>query len=397
MVHLAKRALSLESSPTLAAAAKAKAMMAKGIDVINLSVGEPDFVTPKNIQYAAIESITSGRASYYTTTAGLPILKQAIHSYYAPLYKYSFGEENIVVTDGAKFALYALFQVLLDYQEEVLIPAPYWVSYSEQVKLAYGKPIFIATSEENHFKATVEDFESARKDNTRAIILNSPSNPAGTIYSKEELLAIGNWAVEHNILIVSDDIYGPLTYNGNEFTPIASLSQEIFNQTIIINGLSKAFAMTGWRIGFLIANSVIIDAVTKVISQSTSNATTVSQYAAIEALTGAQDSVEMMRATFEARLNEIYPKLMSLPGFKGEKPQGAFYLFPNIKETLELTGYEDTTSFVEDLLEEEHVALIAGVGFGAPYNIRMSYAADLASLHEAIIRMERFIHKKMKK
>jgi len=358
-------------------------------------VGEPDFHTPENIQQAAFASIIDGKASYYAATAGIPELRTAIKYHYKELYKFPFTEENIVVTDGAKFALYALFQVLLDQGEEVLIPSPYWVSYSEQVKLAEGNPILIPTAESNHFKATVEELENHRTDKTRALVLNSPSNPTGMIYSKEELLEIGNWAVEKDILIVSDDIYGPLVYNGNEFTPIASLSQEIFNQTVIINGLSKAFSMTGWRIGFVIAQKDIVDAITKIISQSTSNATSVSQYAAVEALTGTYASVENMRKTFEERLNEIYPKLVALPGVELEKPQGAFYFFPNIKKTMELTGYTSSTKFLEDLLEEEKVALIGGEGFGAPDNIRLSYASDLDKLNQAIVRMERFINKKM--
>lgn len=396
-MNLSKRAQRVEPSVTLATAAKANELKAQGKDILSLTVGEPDFVTPQNIQKAAISAIESGKASYYTPSAGIKELRQAVVDHIEKYYGLSYQVKNVIVTDGAKFALYTLFQALLDEKDEVIIPVPYWVSYGEQVKLAEGVPVFVEGTQENNFKVTVEQLELARTNKTKVLILNTPSNPTGMIYSKEELEAIGNWAVEHDILIISDDIYGRLVYNGNTFTPLAAISEAIRKQTIIINGVSKTYAMTGWRIGYAIGDEKIIAAMNDIASQSTSNPTAVSQHAAVEALTGEQETVEKMRLAFEDRLNKIYPQMVALPGFKLSKPQGAFYLFPNVKETLELCGYDDVTEWVNDLLEEAQVAVVTGAGFGAPENIRISYATDLNTLEESVKRIAAFIEKKSKK
>lgn len=393
-MNVSNRAQQLTPSVTLAAAAKAKALKAKGVDVLSLTVGEPDFVTPKNIQKAAIASIEDGRASYYTPSGGIPELKQAIVSYVEREYQLRYQPNQVIVTDGAKYALYLLFQAILNVGDEVIIPVPYWVSYGEQVKLAEGKPVFVSSTQEQSFKVSVAQLEAVRTDQTKAIILNSPSNPTGVIYTEEELRQIGEWAVAHNILIIADDIYGRLVYNGHRFTPIATISEAIRQQTIIINGVSKTYAMTGWRIGFAVGDEKIIQAMTQLASQSTSNPVAVSQYAAIEALTGEQSTVEDMRQAFEKRLNHIYPKVAALPGVSLIKPEGAFYLFPNVKQTLEICGYDNVTNWVEDLLQEAHVALVTGEGFGAPEHVRMSYATDLMTLEKAIERMNDFIEKK---
>ena len=393
-MNVSNRAQQLTPSVTLAAAAKAKALKAKGVDVLSLTVGEPDFVTPKNIQKAAIASIEDGRASYYTPSGGIPELKQAIVSYVEREYQLRYQPKQVIVTDGAKYALYLLFQAILNVGDEVIIPVPYWVSYGEQVKLAEGKPVFVSSTQEQSFKVSVAQLEAVRTDKTKAIILNSPSNPTGVIYTEEELRQIGEWAVAHNILIIADDIYGRLVYNGHRCTPMATISEAIRQQTIIINGVSKTYAMTGWRIGFAVGDEKIIQAMTQLASQSTSNPVAVSQYAAIEALTGEQSTVEDMRQAFEKRLNHIYPKVAALPGVSLIKPEGAFYLFPNVKKTLEICGYDNVTNWVEDLLQEAHVALVTGEGFGAPEHVRMSYATDLMTLEKAIERMNDFIEKK---
>ncbi|WP_417632166.1 pyridoxal phosphate-dependent aminotransferase [Enterococcus faecalis] len=393
-MNVSNRAQQLTPSVTLAVAAKAKALKAKGVDVLSLTVGEPDFVTPKNIQKATIASIEDGRASYYTPSGGIPELKQAIVSYVEREYQLRYQPKQVIVTDGAKYALYLLFQAILNVGDEVIIPVPYWVSYGEQVKLAEGKPVFVSSTQEQSFKVSVAQLEAVRTDKTKAIILNSPSNPTGVIYTEEELRQIGEWAVAHNILIIADDIYGRLVYNGHRFTPIATISEAIRQQTIIINGVSKTYAMTGWRIGFAVGDEKIIQAMTQLASQSTSNPVAVSQYAAIEALTGEQSTVEDMRQAFEKRLNHIYPKVATLPGVSLIKPEGAFYLFPNVKKTLEICGYDNVTNWVEDLLQEAHVALVTGEGFGAPEHVRMSYATDLMTLEKAIERMNDFIEKK---
>ncbi len=389
-----KRVERLEPSVTLATAAKAKALKAQGKDIISLTVGEPDFATPENIQEAAIAAIKNGKASYYTPTAGIPELRQAIVSYLEIYYGLTYDASQTIVTDGAKFALYALFQTILDPKDEVIIPVPYWVSYGEQVKLAEGVPVFVTGQEVNDFKVTLEQLEQARSSKTKAVIINSPSNPTGMIYTKEELQVIGEWAVKNDILIVADDIYGRLVYNDNEFTPIATISKAIREQTIIINGVSKTYAMTGWRIGYAVGDQKIIDGMIAIASQSTSNPTAVSQYAAVEALQGEQDTVEEMRKAFEERLDIVFPLVADLPGVSVKRPQGAFYLFPNVKETLAICGYEQVTPWVEDLLEEAGLALVTGEGFGAPENVRLSYAANLATLEEGIRRIQRFIESK---
>ena len=392
-MKLSHRVLEMEESVTLAANARAKALAAEGRDILSLTLGQPDFATPKNIQEAAVASIEDGRASFYTVASGLPELKDAISDYMKQFYGYAVNRNEVVVGTGAKFILYAFFTSVINPGDEVIIPTPCWVSYVDQVKMVEGTPVTFQTTEENHFKATVEQLEAARTDKTKVVLLNSPSNPTGMIYSKAELEAIGNWAVEHGILILADDIYGRLVYNGNTFTPISSLSEAIRKQTIVINGVSKTYAMTGWRVGFAVGDSEIIGAMAKVISQTTSNLTTVSQYAAIEALTGDQSSIEIMRKAFEERLNTIYPLLNEVPGFEAIKPQGAFYLFPNVKKAMEMKGYSDVTEFTTAILEEAEVALVTGAGFGAPENVRLSYATDLDTLKEAVRRLKAFMEK----
>ncbi|MGO2100358.1 pyridoxal phosphate-dependent aminotransferase [Vagococcus salmoninarum] len=391
---LSTRAQQLEPSVTLAASAKAKELAAAGHDIVSLTLGEPDFMTPSHIRQAAIASIDNGKASFYTPAAGIPELRRAVIERTKKDYGIEYQMNQVVVTDGAKFGLYALFQGILNKGDEVIIPVPYWVSYGEQVKLAEGQPIFVETVQSNDFKITVEQLEAALTPKTKAFILNTPSNPTGSIYSRSELLAIGEWAVAKNILIIADDIYGKLVYNGNVFTPIASLSPAIEKQTIVVNGVSKSYSMTGWRIGYVLGDAEIIGAIIDIASQATSNCSAVSQYAALEALNGNQSSVETMRQAFEERLNKIYPQMVALPGFKLTKPQGAFYLFPNVKETMDLCGYSDINAFVEGLLMEAGVAVVTGAGFGAPENLRISYATDLETLEEAVRRMAAFIDKK---
>ncbi len=391
MTKLSNRVLEMEESVTLAASARAAALKAEGRDILSLTLGEPDFVTPKNIQDAAIESIQNGKASFYTAASGLPELKDAINVYMTKFYGYSVGRNQIVVGSGAKFILYAFFATVINPGDEVIIPTPCWVSYVDQVKMVDGVPVTVQTVESNDFKVTVEQLEAARTDKTKAILLNSPSNPTGMIYSRDELQAIGEWAVEHDILILADDIYGRLVYNGNEFTAISSLSEAIRKQTVVVNGVSKTFSMTGWRMGFAVGEPEIISGMAKIISQTTSNLAAVTQYASIEALTGDQSSIEEMRRAFEERLNTIYPLLCEVPGFEVVKPQGAFYLFPNVKKAMEMKGFNDVNDFTNALLEEAEVALVTGAGFGAPENVRLSYATDLDTLKEAVRRIKAFM------
>lgn len=390
---LANRVKTLTPSSTLAITAKAKELKAQGIDVIGLGAGEPDFNTPQNIIDAAIDSMNKGYTKY-TPSGGLPALKEAIIQKLQRDNQLTYKQNEIIVGVGAKHVLYTLFQVILNEGDEVIIPIPYWVSYPEQVKLAGGVPVYIESSREQNFKITAEQLKQAITDKTKAIIINSPSNPSGMVYSREELEELAQVALEHNILIVSDEIYEKLIYNGIEHFSIAQISEEIKKQTIVINGVAKSHSMTGWRIGYAAGNAEIIKAMTDLASHSTSNPTTTSQYAAIEAYNGPQDSVEMMRDAFESRLDIIYPKLCAIPGFKVVKPQGAFYLLPDVGEAVQKTGYQSVEDFVEALLTEANVAVVPGSGFGTPTTIRLSYATSLDLLEEAIRRIEKFVKDK---
>jgi aspartate aminotransferase len=290
--------------------------------------------------------------------------------------------------------LYTLFQVLLNGGDEVIIPTPYWVSYPEQVKLAGGVPVYVDGLESQQFKITPEQLGSVISERTRAVIINSPSNPTGVIYTAQELLELGKLCLEKNILIVSDEIYEKLIYGEHKHVSIAQLSPELKEQTIVINGVSKSHSMTGWRIGYAAGNREIIEAMTNLASHSTSNPTTTAQYASIAAYNGPQEPVEEMRQAFEHRLEVIYNQLVSIPGFTCVKPQGAFYLYPNVKEAAEITGYPDVDSFVDALLVEAKVAVIPGSGFGTPDNIRLSYATSLDLLEKAVARMKDFVETK---
>ncbi|MDQ0883415.1 pyridoxal phosphate-dependent aminotransferase [Peribacillus sp. V2I11] len=393
-MKLANRVQSLTPSTTLAITAKAKELKAQGLDIIGLGAGEPDYNTPKHIIDAALLSMNEGQTKY-TPSAGLPKLKEAIAAKLKLDQGLEYKPSEILVASGAKHALYTLFQAILDEEDEVIVPIPYWVSYPEQIKLADGKPVYVVGTEENQYKITKEQLEQAITEKTKAVIINSPSNPTGMLYSREELAAIGEVCLAHDILIVSDEIYEKLVYGNAKHTSIAEISPELKNQTIIINGVSKSHSMTGWRIGYAVGEESIIKAMTNLASHSTSNPTTTAQYGAIAAYDGTQEPVEEMRQAFEGRLNKIYDKLVEIPGISCIKPQGAFYLFPNVKRAVELTGYSNVEDFTTALLEEAQVAVIPGSGFGAPDNIRLSYATSLELLEAAVERIHSFVKSKM--
>lgn len=394
-MQLSKRAQSISPSATLEITAKAKALRAAGHDVIGLGAGEPDFNTPEHIIEAAYQSLKDGLTKY-TASSGLPELKECIVEKLKNDQNLDYDVNEIIVCSGAKHALYTLFQAYLNEGDEVIIPTPFWVSYPEQVKLAGGTPVYIEGKEENSYKVTPEQIEAAITEKTKAIIINSPSNPTGMIYTKEELAAIGEVCLKHNLLIVSDEIYEKLVYDNNKHVSIAQISDELKNQTIIINGVSKSHSMTGWRIGYAAGNAQLIKAMTNHASHSTSNPTTMSQYATIAAYKGPQEPVEMMRQAFEKRLNRTYEKLIAIEGFSCIKPQGAFYLFPNAKEVATRTGFSSVDEFTKALLEEAKVALVPGSGFGAPDNVRLSYATSQEILDEAIERIANFVEKRIK-
>lgn len=389
-IKLAQRVKALTPSTTLAITAKAAELKSLGHDVIGLGAGEPDFNTPQHIIDAAVQSMNAGYTKY-TPSAGLPALKKAIQEKFIKDQGIEYKPNEIIVVNGAKHALYTLFQVILDDGDEVIIPTPYWVSYPEQVKLAGGVPVYVEGEELNEFKITPEQLNSVITEKTRAVIINSPSNPTGMIYSRDELEALGKVCLDKNILIVSDEIYEKLIYGDNKHTSIAEISPELKEQTIIINGVSKSHSMTGWRIGYAAGNKDIINAMTNLASHSTSNPTTTAQYGTIAAYNGPEESVEEMRKAFESRLNIIFDQLISIEGFSCLKPHGAFYLFPNVKKAAEITGFGTVDQFVEGLLEEAKVAVIPGSGFGTPENIRLSYATSLDTFEEALKRIKEFI------
>jgi len=393
-MKLAKRVSSLTPSSTLAITAKAKELKVAGHDVIGLGAGEPDFNTPQHIIDAAVEAMNEGHTKY-TPSGGLAGLKQVIIKKFQEDQNLSYEPSEIIVCVGAKHALYTLFQVILDEGDEVIIPTPYWVSYPEQVKLAGGVPVYVEGLEENEFKITPEQLKSVVTERTKAVIINSPSNPTGMIYTKQELEELGKVCLEHDILIVSDEIYEKLVYGNHKHVSIAEISLELKKQTVIINGVSKSHSMTGWRIGYAAGDKEIIRAMTDLASHSTSNPTSIAQYATIAAYSGSQDAVEEMRKAFEERLNIIYEKLIQIPGFTCVKPQGAFYLFPNAKEAATLAGYNNVDELVEALLEEAKVALVPGSGFGAPNNVRLSYATSLEQLEKAVERIKTFMEEKI--
>lgn len=390
---LANRVKTLTPSSTLAITAKAKELKEQGIDVIGLGAGEPDFNTPDNILNAAKQSMDAGLTKY-TPAGGLPALKKAIIDKLARDNNLTYKANEIIVGVGAKHVLYTLFQVILNEGDEVIIPIPYWVSYPEQVKLAGGVPVYVEGTQEQNFKITAQQLRNAITEKTKAVIINSPSNPSGMIYSKEELAELAQVAEEKDILIVSDEIYEKLVYNGIEHYSIAEVSDAVKARTIVVNGIAKSHSMTGWRIGYAAGDATIIKAMTDLASHSTSNATTTAQYATIEAYNGSQDAVEEMRQAFESRLEAIFPKLAAIRGVKVLKPQGAFYLLPDVSETAEKTGYTSVDDFVSALLTEANVAVIPGSGFGAPATIRLSYATSLELLEEAVRRIDAFVKAK---
>lgn len=390
-MEISERVSNIQPSATLALSGKAKAMKAQGIDVLNLSIGQPDFNTPKHIGQAAIKAIESSKVDFYTAAVGIEPLRKAIADKENADHGTDFTADNVVVMNGAKMTLYALGQALFNEGDEVLIPLPYWVTYGEQVKLAGAKPVFVKPAA-GRLTVVPEELEAARTPKTKAMILNTPNNPSGAVYTREQLQAIGDWAVEHDIIVIADDIYGELVYNGTEFVSLLDLSPEIRKQTILVNGMSKTYSMTGWRVGYAIADEQVVKGLKTFLSHAAGNMAAVSQYAALAAITGDQTCVEEMRATYEERINTLYPLLNAIPGFKLDvKPAGAFYAFPDVSEAVKLTGFGSTDEFVSALLDEAHVAVVPGAAFGMDDHVRISYATSMDVLKEAVRRIQAFM------
>jgi len=387
---ISEKAKAVQPAATLAMSKLAKDMQAEGIDVINLGVGESDFQTPKHIAEAAISAIESNKTSFYTPTSGVKELKQAIVNQVAKRYQASIELKNVTVTTGAKLSLYVLMQTLLNPNDIVVAAAPLWVSYIEQIKLA-GGIVRTIQPKNDELKLTVDDLEKI-SDHVKLIIVNSPTNPTGQVYSRQELVELLDWAKSHDTYIILDEIYGQLVYNGAVFTSGLQIKTLENSRMIIVDGVSKAYAMTGWRIGWTLASSEIITVMNKLLDHMTSNPTAVAQYAAIAALNGDQSSVEVMRLAFEKRLNTTFDLLNTVPGLQvSTKPQGAFYLFPKVStEVLLAAGVANTSELSMKILEEAHVAMPSGEGFGMAGYLRMGYAKEQEVLNEAVRRLTVF-------
>jgi aspartate aminotransferase len=395
-MKLAARAERLRPSATLAITAKAKALKAQGIDIVGFGAGEPDFDTPENIKEEAIRAIKAGFTKY-TAVAGIDELKDAIVRRIEEDYSLRYEKSQIIVSCGAKHTLYNLSQALFEEGDEVIIPSPYWVSYPEQIVLAGGTPVFIETREEDGFKIDPDNLKKLITKRTRALILNYPSNPTGATYDEGDLRAIVDVVMKGGLLIISDEIYDKIIYDGLTHTPVATLGDDVKKSTILVNGVSKTYSMTGWRIGFAAGDKRVIDAMGNLQGQSTSNPVSIAQKAAVEAFGGTQDEVERMRREFEKRKNYIVDRLNKIPGLRCFNPQGAFYVFPNVSKLfgkrhagLEIRNSVDFTQF---LLEEAKVAVVPGVEFGADNYVRISYATSMEEIKKGVDRIEKAVEK----
>jgi aspartate aminotransferase len=390
MTTLAERTLLIKPSVTLAIAAKAGKLRSQGIDVINFSAGEPDFDTPDRIKAAAIEALKRGMTKY-TDVRGIEPLRQAIAQKYLSDYGLTYQMSEILVSCGAKHSLYNLFQAVVNPGDEILVPAPYWVSYADMALLAGGVPKIIQTSEATQFRIGAQQLAKALSSRTRVFVLNSPSNPTGASYDETELMAIAQVLERHNCLIVTDDIYDKIVYDGFTIRNLATLAPSLRNRIVIVNGVSKSYAMTGWRIGYALGPADIIDAAAKIQSQSTSNPTSIAQAAALEAIQGRQEDVAMMVREFAKRRNVVVERLNAISGVQCLKPQGAFYVFPNIAAFIgkNVNGKSLTSpcDIADYLLEEAKVAAVPGEDFGSNAHIRLSYATSLENIEEGCRRM----------
>jgi len=393
-MQLARRVKEIKPSPTLAVDAKAKALLAQGIDVVGFGAGEPDFDTPDNIKEAAIKAIKSGFTKY-TPAGGTEELKKAVCQKFKQDNNLDYTPPEILISCGAKHSLYNICQALFEEGDEVLIPAPYWVSYPDMVMLAGGTPVIIKTTEKTGFRMTAQDLEKAITPKTKALILNSPSNPTGASYSKEDLTAIARVVLKKGIIVISDEIYEKLIYDGFQFSSIASCDPALKPQTLVVNGVSKSYSMTGWRIGYAAGPKDVISAMTNIQSQSTSNPTSIAQKASLEALNGPQDFIPMMVKEFDRRRTYMVDRLNAMPGVSCFKPSGAFYAFPNVsgvygRKAGSLT-IADSSTFTQYLLESVNVAVVPGVAFGADENIRLSYATSFANIEKGLDRIQKAI------
>ena len=396
MIKISKLCSAVTGSITLEIDAKAKEMKAQGLDVVGFGAGEPDFDTPVHIREAAKAAMDHGMTRY-TPASGMPELKKAIALKLKRDNNLDYLPQQIVISNGAKHSLFNVFQAILSEGDEVIVPGPYWVSYPELVSMSGGVPVKVVGDEANNFKLTAAQIEAAITDKTVAIVLNSPNNPNGFVYTREELQAIGDLAVKYDLAIVSDEIYEYLVYDGAEHISIASLSEEIKEHTIVVNGMSKAYAMTGWRIGYVAAPIHLAKAMTNYQSHSTSNPNSIAQCAAIAALNGPDDEIKIMVAEFDRRRQRIVELINEIPGLSCVPPKGAFYVMMNLSGIIgkKLNGVPVTgsMSFTQMLLEDSQVAVVPGIGFGADNYVRLSYATNMTNIEKGLARIKAFVEK----
>ena len=393
-MELSKKFLNIEPSPTLLIDSKFKQMKADGLDVVGFGAGEPDFDTPKHIKDAAIDAINKGLTKY-TPASGTIELKKAVCAKLLKDNGLNYEPSQIVVSNGAKHSLINAFGAILNPGDEVIIPAPFWVSYPEMVKYNDGVPVIMNTKEENGFKFSADELEKAINPKTKALVLNSPSNPTGMVYTEEELRKIADVAVKHNIFVISDEIYEYLIYDGAKHVSIASFNDKIKDLTIIVNGVSKTYAMTGWRIGYTASSEKIAKLMSNVQSHSTSNPNSIAQAAAVAALTGPTDDLKMMISAFDDRRKYMVEAINEIDNVSCLAPQGAFYVMMNIKgligKTIKGKLINDADDFSEIFLEKELVAVVSGKGFNAPEYVRWSYATSIDNIKEGIKRLKNLL------
>lgn len=392
---LSRKAQNIGASLTLALTAKAGELKKEGIDVVSFGVGEPDFNTPKNIIEAATRAMEEGKTKY-TATSGIVELKEAIARKLHDDNGLNYGTKNIIISTGAKQSLANVFMAILNPGDEVIIPVPYWVSYPELVKLSDGVPVFIETKKENDFKVTYDELKSVLSENTKAIVINSPNNPTGTVYSKKDLEVIAKFAEENDLIIISDEIYEKLIYGKEEHISIASLSEDTFKRTVVINGFSKAYAMTGWRIGYAACyNEELIKVMNNVQSHMTSNTNSIAQFAALEALNGDQETIKNMVKEFSLRRELMIELISEIEDLTFIEPKGAFYVMIDVSKVLKKANIKGSMEFANLLLKEENVVVIPGIAFGEDNFIRLSYATSKEEIIKGLKRIKKFVNKLM--
>lgn len=396
MKAISKIAAAVSPSATLAVNALAKKMRAEGKDVVGFGTGEPDFETPDRISYAGIRAICDGQTKY-TPAAGIAPLRKAVCKRLKEDYDLDYDETQVVVASGAKHSVYLALAVLVDPGDEVILPAPYWVSYYEMIRLVGGVPVVVTAGENQNFKITAEQLEAAITEKTKAVMINNPSNPTGAIYTKEELQALADVCVRHDLFIIADEIYDKLIYDGARFTSIPTLGEDVKAHTILINGVSKTYSMTGWRVGYAVAEKPVASAMSSYASHSTGAPATMAQYAAQEALEGPQDEVEAMRKVFEERRNYLVSRMNALDGVSCLTPNGAFYVMMNLEQLFGKTIDGEVIATADDFarlfLEKSMVAVVSCTAFGAPSFVRWSYATSMENIQKGMDRLEQFLAK----